>query len=437
MGISMPPAAATNLPDRAIDTGAHRNAAARFVTPGFRTGFTLVTAMFFTWALANNLNDILIRQFQKALALSRAEAGFIQFVFYLAYFLWAIPAGLLLRRFGYRAGLLIGLALYAVGAVLFYPAAEIHRYWAFLIALFVLASGAAFLETAANPFIARFGDPSRASQRLTLAQAFNGLGAVVAPTIGGLFIFSGIEHSSSDIAAMSSAQLQTYRASEAAMVQGPYLALAAFVVVLAVAIAKVRLPAIPRTADAATGTLGSVLGDRQLVSAVIAQFFYVGAQVCVWSYFVDFVKHQMPTTPEKTAAYLLSGSLLLFMTGRFIGAALMHRIRPTRLLAIFASANVVLVALAMTLPGYAAVTMLALTSFFMSIMFPTIFALGIRDLGEGTALGSSLIIMAIIGGAVFPPLMGLLSERMDLQAALFLPLACFAIVGVFARIAKD
>lgn len=437
MGISMPPAAATNLPDGAIDTGAHRNAAARFVTPGFRTGFTLVTAMFFTWALANNLNDILIRQFQKALALSRAEAGFIQFVFYLAYFLWAIPAGLLLRRFGYRTGLLIGLALYAVGAVLFYPAADIHRYWAFLIALFVLASGAAFLETAANPFIARFGDPSRASQRLTLAQAFNGLGAVFAPTIGGLFIFSGIEYSSSDIAAMSSAQLQTYRASEAAMVQGPYLALAAFVVVLAVAIAKVRLPAIPRTADAATGTLGSVLGDRQLVSAVIAQFFYVGAQVCVWSYFVDFVKHQMPTTPEKTAAYLLSGSLLLFMTGRFIGAALMHRIRPTRLLAIFASANVVLVALAMTLPGYAAVTMLALTSFFMSIMFPTIFALGIRDLGEGTALGSSLIIMAIIGGAVFPPLMGLLSERMDLQAALFLPLACFAIVGVFARIAKD
>lgn len=437
MGISMPPAEATGLPTGKIETDDTQERKVHFVTPGFRAGFVLVTAMFFTWALANNLNDILIRQFQKALALSRAEAGFIQFVFYLAYFLWAIPAGLMLRRFGYRAGLLLGLALYAAGALLFYPAAEVHRYWAFLLALFVLASGAAFLETAANPFIARFGDPSRASQRLTLAQAFNGLGAVVAPTIGGIFIFSGVEHSAQDIATMSEAQLQTYRASEAAMVQGPYLALAVFVVMLAIAIARVRLPAIPRSADQMTGTLRAALRNRQLVGAVIAQFFYVGAQVCVWSYFVDFVKHLMPATPEKTAAYLLSGSLLLFMTGRFAGAALMHRIRPTRLLAIFAIANVILVALAMTLAGNAAVAMLALTSFFMSIMFPTIFALGIRDLGEGTALGSSLIIMAIIGGAVFPPLMGLLSERTDLQAALFLPLACFAIVGAFANIAKD
>ncbi|WP_232495755.1 L-fucose:H+ symporter permease [Novosphingobium kaempferiae] len=434
MGISMPPAAATELATGTDDTG---NTVGRFVTPGFRAGFVLVTAMFFTWALANNLNDILIRQFQKALALSRAEAGFIQFVFYLAYFLWAIPAGLLLRRFGYRAGLLLGLALYAAGAVLFYPAAEIHRYWAFLFALFVLASGAAFLETAANPFIARFGDPSRASQRLTLAQAFNGLGAVVAPTIGGLFIFSGIEHSAQDIAVMSEAQLQTYRASEAAMVQEPYLALALFVVVLAIAIARVRLPTIPRGQDDSTGSLGAILRNRQLAGAVIAQFFYVGAQVCVWSYFVDFVKHLMPETPEKTAAYLLSGSLLLFMTGRFVGAALMHRIRPTRLLGLFGIANVVLVALSMVLPGSAAVATLALTSFFMSIMFPTIFALGIRDLGEGTALGSSLIIMAIIGGALFPPAMGLLSEVLDLQFALILPLICFAVVAIFARFARD
>jgi FHS family L-fucose permease-like MFS transporter len=407
------------------------------VTPGFRTGFVLVTTVFFAWALANNLNDILIRQFQKALALSRGEAGFIQFVFYLAYFLWAIPAGLLLRRLGYRAGLLLGLALYACGALLFYPAAELHRYWAFLLALFVLASGAAFLETAANPFIARFGDPSRASQRLNLAQGFNGLGALVAPIVGGLFIFSGVEHSVQDIGRMPAAQLEAYRASEAAMVQLPYIGLALFVTVLAVALARVRLPVIPRGETEITGTLASVLKDRQLSAAVVTQFFYVGAQVGIWSYFVDFVKHLMPETPERTAAYFLSGSLLLFMAGRFIGTALMHRIRPTRLLGLFAVVNIALIMLAIMLPGRSAVAVLGLTSFFMSIMFPTIFALGIRDLGEGTALGSSLIIMAIIGGAIFPPLMGLVSERLDLQAALVLPLLCFAVVGIFARIARD
>jgi FHS family L-fucose permease-like MFS transporter len=436
MAMTMPPATQAEAGSAGNSETMHRSNG-RFVTPGFRAGFVLVTSVFFAWALANNLNDILIRQFQKALALSRAEAGFIQFVFYLAYFLWALPAGLLLRRFGYRMGLLLGLALYATGALLFYPAAELHRYGAFLFALFVLASGAAFLETAANPFIARFGDPARASQRLTLAQAFNGLGAVVAPIVGGLFIFSGVEHSAQDIAGMSTTQLQSYRLSEAAMVQVPYLCLALFVVLLGLCLTWVRLPTISRVHDAASGSLGSVLRHRQLRGAVLAQFFYVGAQVGIWSYFVDFVKHLAPQTPEKTAAFLLSASLLLFMVGRFAGAALMQRIRPTRLLGTFAAANVVLVLLAMTLPGSAAIGALALTSFFMSIMFPTIFALGIRDLGEGTALGSSLIIMAIIGGAVFPPLMGLLSELFELQAAMALPLLCFTAVGLYALNAED
>ncbi|MFK4874327.1 L-fucose:H+ symporter permease [Novosphingobium sp. ZW T3_23] len=440
MAMTMPPATlgeAIASEESECPPGCPPQGSGRFVTPGYLAGFALVTCAFFAWALANNLNDILIRQFQKALALSRGEAGFIQFVFYLAYFFWALPAGLLLRRFGYRAGLLIGFALYAAGALLFYPAAELRRYDGFLFALFVLASGAAFLETAANPLIARFGDPNRASQRLTLAQAFNGLGAVVAPIVGGLFIFSGVEHSSRDIALMSAEQLRRYRMSEAAMVQSPYLCLALFVAVLGVALAFVRLPNVSRGSGAGSGSLKSALGHRQLRAAVVAQFFYVGAQVGIWSYFVDFVKHIAPQTPERTAAYLLSASLLLFMIGRFAGAALMQRIRPTRLLGTFAAANMVLVLLAMVLPGSGAIAALALTSIFMSIMFPTIFALGIRDLGEGTALGSSLIIMAIIGGAVFPPLMGLVSEWLDLRAAMALPLLCFGAVGIFALKARD
>ncbi|GFE74577.1 L-fucose:H+ symporter permease [Novosphingobium sp. TCA1] len=431
----LPTSLSMDQSDRRPPTSGASDSRARFVFAGFWPGFLLVTSVFFAWALANNLNDILIRQFQKALALTRGEAGFIQFVFYLAYFVWALPAGLLLRRFGYRAGLLTGLGLYALGALLFFPAAALHRYEAFLLALFVLASGAAFLETSANPYVARFGDPSRAPQRLTFAQAFNGLGAVVAPILGGLFIFSGVEHTAADLSAMSHAQLEAWRASEAAMVKIPYLCLAGFVLLLGVGLARVRLPHIERSLGEGTGSLRSVLSNRLLRGAVFAQFFYVGAQVGIWSFFVDFTKHLAPQTPERTAAFLLSASLFLFMAGRFAGAALMHRGSPPRLLLVFALANIVMVALAMSLSGPAAIACLAFTSFFMSIMFPTIFALGIRDLGEGTAMGSSLVVMAVMGGAVFPPIMGLLSEKTDLQVAMALPLACFLAVAFFARLA--
>lgn len=407
----------------------------RFVIPGFMPGFILVTSLFFLWALASNFNDILIRQFQKALSLDRAEASLIQLMFYLGYFFMALPAGLVIRRFGYRAGILVGLGLYAAGAVLFWPAAEVRLYWPFLGALFVLASGAAFLETAANPYIVAFGDPRRAAQRLNLAQAFNGVGAVLAPIIGGLFIFSGIEHGADVLAAMSPAELDAYRASEAHMVQGPYLALAGVVLLVFLATAVVALPKVSAPAEKGERiSLGGLLADRPLMAAVIAQFFYVGAQVGVWSFFVDFTKDMMPATPEKTAAFMLSASLGLFMIGRFAGAALMHKIPAPRLLLIFAVANVLLCAVAGLTSGAVAVAALSLTSFFMSIQFPTIFALGVEGQGRRTSLASSLIIMAIIGGAAAPPLMGLISRTGGgLRLAMIVPLACFLVVALFAR----
>ncbi len=421
-----------DIADTATSTG-------RFIRPGFRTGFILVTSLFFLWALANNFNDILIRQFQKALDLNRAQAGLIQFVFYVGYFVMALPAGLVMRRFGYRAGILTGLALYAIGALLFWPAAEVREYAAFLGALFVLASGAAFLETAANPYIVAFGDPARASQRLNLAQAFNGFGAVLAPTIGGLFIFSGVEHDAATLTTMPQAQLVAYRVAEARMVQVPYLLLAIIVVLVGVAIALVRLPALDtKTDDSAHDGLFTVLRAPGLWRAVVAQFFYVGAQVGIWSFFVDFVKDSLPATPERSAAYLLSLSLVLFMAGRFIGAALMHRLPATRLLFGCAVANIALCAVAMLSGGWVAVGALGLTSFFMSIMFPTIFALGVRDLGPRATIGSSLIIMAIIGGALVPPVMGLIAGAAGgLHVAMALPLICFAVVALFARGATD
>jgi len=406
-----------------------------FITPGYAAGFALVTSLFLLWALANNFNDILIRQFQKALDLDRAQAGFIQFVFYLGYFTMALPAGLLMRRFGYRAGILAGLGLYAAGALLFYPAAEMRLYAPFLTALFVIASGAAFLETAANPYIVAFGDPSRASQRLNLAQAFNGFGGLIAPIIGGRFIFSGVEHSHAALAAMAPAQLAAYRLAEARMVQLPYLTLASIVILVAVAIALVRLPSVSAAGEEGVGrvSIAQLLRNRSLASAVVAQFAYVGAQVGIWSFFVDFVKELVPSTPERSAAYLLSLSLVLFMTGRFIGTALMQRVTATRLLLIFALANIVLTAAAALLPGMAAVAALICTSFFMSIMFPTIFSLGVQDLGDRAVLGAPLIIMAIIGGAVFPPLMGWLSQGIGrVQPTIAVPLLCFLVVAYFA-----
>ncbi|MDJ0278250.1 L-fucose:H+ symporter permease [Sphingomonas sp. 2R-10] len=409
-------------------------AARRFITPGYATGFAVVVSLFFLWAVANNFNDILIRQFQKALDLNRAQAGFIQFVFYIGYFVMALPAGLVLRRFGYRAGILAGLGFYAVGALLFYPAAEVREYAAFLGALFVLASGAAFLETAANPYIVAFGDPARAEQRLNLAQAFNGLGGAIAPVIGARFIFSGVEHDRAALDAMAPAALDAYRATEAQMVQLPYLVLAGIVVLIALAIAVVRLPEVPRETGGDTlGGLRSVLGVRLLRWAVVAQFFYVGAQVGVWSFFVDFVKTLSPATPEREAAYLLSISLALFLVGRLVGTALMHRIAATRLLAGFAVANIALMLVAALGSGMVAIGALLLTGFFMSIMFPTIFSLGVRDLGTRAPLGAPLIVMAVIGGAVFPPAMGWLSHGpVSIQMAMLVPCLSFAVVLAFA-----
>ena len=409
----------------------------RFIRAGFGLGFALVASLFLLWAIANNFNDILVRQFQKALGLTRAEAGLIQSVFYLGYFTMALPAGLVIRRFGYKGGILAGLGLYATGALLFLPAAQMQVYGAFLGALFVIAAGACFLETAANPFIAHFGDPGRSAQRLNLAQSFNGLGGSLAPYLGGLFIFSGVEHSHADLAAMAPARLAAFRTSEAHMVQAPYLVLALVVLTVAGLIAITPLPKVdePATADPADGKprIADLFRRPGFARAVAAQFFYVGAQVGIWSYFIDFTKDVTPQVSEKSAAHILAFSLLGFMIGRFLGTALMQVVAPKRLLGIYALAAGVLVIGAALLPGSGAVTALAMTSFFMSIMFPTIFSLGVQDLGPQTKLGSSFIIMAIIGGGIFSPLMGQLSMISgNIRVSMLLPLLCFAVVAWFA-----
>jgi FHS family L-fucose permease-like MFS transporter len=401
--------------------------------------FAIVTTLFFAWAFAASLNDVLIRQFQKALALTRTQSSLIQLAFYIGYFCAALPAGLVIRRAGYKRTIIIGLLLYAAGALLFYPAAEVQRYGFFLIALYVIAFGLAFLETAANPYISILGHPATASARLNLAQSFYGLGAIFGPIIGGMFIFSGIERTPTQLSAMTASQVALFRTSEAANVRGPYVAIGIAILLLALLVAFTPFPRLDRESTAATLTQRprrsalAVFWRRRVRLAVIAQFFYVGAQVTIWSFFIDFSKAMLPQLPERTAAFLLSASLGMLMIGRFSGAFIQARVAPARLLALYAAINVLLCLVAVAASGWSAVGALWLTSFFMSIMFPTIFALGIEGLGEETNLGSSYLIMSIIGGAIVPPLTGLLSERIGgIQHGMLAPALCFSVCLGFA-----
>ncbi|MBQ1498971.1 MAG: L-fucose:H+ symporter permease [Sphingomonas sp.] len=399
----------------------------------YAVAFALVTSLFFSWALAAALNDVLIRQFQKALDLSRTEASLIQFAFYIGYFCAALPAGLLIRRLGYKNTILIGLACYAGGAFLFYPAASTELFGLFLVALYVIAIGLAFLETASNPYVTILGARETASARLNLAQSFYGVGAILGPIVGGLFIFSTDERTQAQIAAMAPAERAAWRSAAAAAVQGPYVAIGVVVCLIALLIACTRFPALDR-AKAARGesrSMFAVLRHRGLLAAIIALFLYVGAQVGVWSFFIDFTKAQAPHLSERTAAFLLSGSLGMLMVGRFSGAFLQKRVAPARLLAIYAGANIMLCGFAALATGMPAVGALWLTSFFMSIMFPTIFALGVEGLEDETESGAAFLVMAIIGGALMPPLMGIVSEGVGgVHHMMFVPALAF--VGVLA-----
>lgn len=397
--------------------------------------FALVVSLFFLWGVANNLNDILIKQFKKAFELSDLSAGLVQSAFYLGYFFLAIPAGICTRRLGYKGALLIGLGLYAAGALVFYPAALLHTYSLFLFALFIIASGLAFLETSANPLVTVLGPANGAARRLNLAQSFNPLGSITGVVIGQHFILSGIEIPSERLAAMGASARQAYFASESAVVGKPYLIIAAVVIVWAVLIAITRFPSNAIASEGSeTGGSALYLGrNRNLVFAVVAQFFYVGAQVGVWSFLIRYAQSTLPGTPEKTAANYLTISLVAFMVGRFVGTALMRYLSPSRLLFFFAALNVALSAIAMSSPGGVGIVALILTSFFMSVMFPTIFALGLKGLDDNARkLGSSFLVMAIIGGAVLTAIMGAVSDAVGIARAVGVPMVCFGVVTGYA-----
>ena len=402
--------------------------------------FALIVGLFFLWGVANNLNDILIKQFKNAFTLSDFQAGLVQSAFYLGYFLLAIPAGMCMRRFGFKGAILVGLVLYALGALLFWPAAATQTYAIFLAGLFVIASGLSFLETSANPLVTVLGPPEGGARRLNFAQSFNPLGSIAGVLIGRNFIFNGVEHTPQQLAAMTPSARHAYFASQSLTVQTPYLVIACVVIAFALLIALVRFPAHGEyihqpAADHASGArhFGRLLRDRHFLSAVTAQFFYVGAQVGVWSYLIRYCQGTIPGTPERRAADYLTASLVLFTLGRFAGTALMRVVAPRALLASFAAVNVVLCAIGVAWPGLPGLVALVAASFFMSVMYPTIFALGVDGFDDSDRkLGASLLVMAIIGGALLTALMGAVSDAAGIARAMLVPLGCFVAVWLFA-----
>jgi FHS family L-fucose permease-like MFS transporter len=425
----------TSTPATSAAVSSERQDAPLF-PPGNSLPFFLVTTLFFLWAIPNNLNDVLIRQFMKSFAITRFQAGLIQSAFYLGYFLLAMPAGFLMRRLGYKAGFITGLALFGTGAFLFWPAALVGRYSFFLLALFVIASGLSFLETASNPFIAQCGDPQTSERRLNFSQAFNPIGSITGVLVGTIFIFSGIELTSQQISAMQAAhQYEAYLRQETLRVVRPYAVLGLVAFAWAMWIAVTKFPTIQGDSSSAPETRGRIrdlLRYRHFLLAVAAQFLYVGAQVGTWSYFIQYVQ-DYTHRPEKVAGYFLTGTLFAFGVGRFAASYLMKFIEPNKLMGVYSLTNAVLVLVGVFLPGWIGLWAIFLTSFFMSLMFPTIFALGLKDLGDNTKIGGSLLVMAIVGGAVLTPVMGLISETFrSLAVAYLVPLVAYAFLAYYS-----
>jgi FHS family L-fucose permease-like MFS transporter len=392
----------------------------RLVTKEFIVPFILVTSLFFLWGVAHSLLDVLNKHFQDILGITRARSGLVQAALYGGYFIMAIPAGLFMNRLGYRKGIITGLLLYAAGAFLFLPATYIQTFGFTLFSLFVIACGLTFLETAANPYSSVLGPKDTSEQRLTLSQSFNGLGWIIGPALGGMLILGG--DGTGDTNKFSSMAL-------------PYMLIGGVVLVIAFMFMITRMPDIhegEHDIHGDRGTYGGLLRVRHFRWAVVAQFLYVAAQTGINSFFINYVVETMPGYSPEKAAYLLSLGFVFFMSGRFIGSLFMSWFSPRVMLGICALVNTAAMALVMLGLGWPSLVALYLNYFCMSIMFPTIFALGLKDLGGMTKKGSSVLVMTIVGGALCPVIMGHIADISGMAVGFVVPLVCFAFIAWYA-----
>ena len=390
----------------------------KLVTHGFIIPFILVTSLFFLWGFAHSLLDVLNKHFQDILGITKARSGWVQASLYGGYAVMAIPAGLIMNRFGYKKGIIFGLLTYAAGAFLFMPAAHIQTFEFTLLCLFVIACGLTLLETAANPFSTVLGPRETSEQRLNLSQSFNGLGWIMGPAIGGLLILGGNGNDPNKFASMTL----------------PYMIIGTLVLLVSILFMVTRMPEIHEGEFDAHGDKGKfrdLLKYRHFKLAVVSQFLYVAAQTGINSFFINYVTETMPHFSNEKAAYLLSLGFIFFMVGRFSGSVMMTWFKPNQMLALYAAVNVLAMVFVIMGLGWLSLIAIYFTYFCMSIMFPTIFALGIKDLGGLTKKGSSFLVMMVAGGAVCPIFMGWIADISKMAYGFVVPLVCFAFIIYF------
>lgn len=392
----------------------------------------IVMSLMFFWNMSRNINDILIPHLKRACQLSDLESSLIQSAFFGAYFLLALPAGQYIQRKGYRAGMIAGLLLACIGATMFYPAAETRYYPMFLLALFVMAAGFTFLEVTATPYISKLGDAASASSRLSLSAAVGSVGATLAPYIGSLLLLHEVDTPQSAIDAMSPIQLADFLKSEADLVKSPYLTLAGLFLIMVIILSVVKLPAVKDEKDEGYA-FRKIFQFRHTMLGILAVFCYVGAEVGIVSFMIRYASSmQLPGLTEQKAALFITVFMALVLAGRLAGSVILNKYKSSHMLLLSAGGALVLVSVAMITSGYLSLWALALVGLFTSIMYPIIFTLSIRDLGGYTKTASSLLIMGIVGGAIVPPVMGLISDQAAIRYSFVMPVLCYAYVIFFA-----
>jgi FHS family L-fucose permease-like MFS transporter len=396
----------------------------------------MVTTLFFMWGFLTCLNDILIPHLKSIFDLNYAQVMLVQLAFFGAYAIFSIPSGYIIERIGYQRMMVAGLLTMCVGAVLFVPAASVPSFPLFLAALIILAAGITALQVSANPYVALLGPAKTASSRLTLTQAFNSFGTFIAPLFGGILILATAPKTAAEIAAMDPAMLHTYRVEQASSVKLPYIMIAVALAVLAIVIGKFNLPHIPECEGghkAEAGAHDSIWKHRNLVMGALAIFSYVGAEVAIGSFLVNYMHEpSIGNLDLETAAKFLMVYWGGAMVGRFLGSAVLQKIPARRVLGFNAVICAALVCLSMLTFGYFAMGSMLLIGFFNSIMFPTIFTLGIEGMGPLTGEGSGLLNTAIVGGAIIPLVQGFIADRVGIHHAFILPVVCYLYILLFA-----
>jgi FHS family L-fucose permease-like MFS transporter len=401
---------------------------------------TLLTSLFFIWGFITCLNDILIPHLKSVFTLNYTQAMLVQFCFFTAYFIVSVPSGYLVEKIDYKGGIIAGLSIAGIGCLLFYPAASQHSYPLFLTALFVLASGITLLQVAANPYVTLLGKPETASSRLTMTQAFNSLGTTIAPYFGALLILSTAVKSAEEIKLLNTDELSAYQAAQAAAVQNPYLFLAAVLFFIAVIFALIKLPEIKSTGQQPAGVEkvsfdevhDSAWGYKHLVLGAIGIFVYVGGEVSIGSFLINFLgEPAIAGLAEKDAGKYVSFYWGGAMIGRFVGAVVMQKIQPNKVLAFNAVTAAALVLMTIIGSGSVAMWTILAVGLFNSIMFPTIFSLAVNGLGKHTGQGSGILCAAIVGGAILPVMQGFFADRIGIQNAFFIPVLCYLYIAYY------